>query len=237
MLKDVIPPEILPSKEKLIDLLISIKRSCRNDNPYRNFEHGFVSCHLFYCIIKKNAHRFTQYEIFGTMLGLLGHVVDNRVVDSKFIRRTNDPLVHLYADGLGEKHNSIFLLNIIVDLYHLFDHLQSNEKKLIMDQMERSIFITINNKIISRFNRINFLVSKNAFHWSNEEHRELTLNSIIHLADNYMAVKPYISAKRWLELLHQEKINEVRNGIYNGSLQTEVEGIYLPIDLRINKVN
>lgn len=211
MFKDIIQPEILPPQEKLIDTILAIKKACRNDNPYKNFEHGFISCHLFYCIIKKNRNRFTQYEIFGSMLGVLGHVIDNRNIHCRYLRRINDPLIGLYGDAFGEQHNAFFIMKLIIDLYQLLDHLRMDEIKKVMDEIQRTIFVASGSKTFSRFNRLQFIISKNTYHWSNDEHRQLILNLVSLIAYNYMAMKSYDSAKRFLELLHQEILAEVPN--------------------------
>lgn len=207
MLEDLIDSTMLPRK-KFNETILSIAKACRN-NPYRNFEHSFMASHTLYYILKENPHRFSQLEILGSFIGLLCHTIDNCAMTNRFLKLTNDPLIELYGNIECEKHHAMFLTQTITDHYHSFDHLSSEQYKNIMKIIETTILTTINYKTLHNFGKIKFLLSNDLFNWNNIKHKELVRILIIQSADRYIFTKSYESAKRYLNLIHEERQNEV----------------------------
>lgn len=207
MLEDLVDSTILPRK-KLNETIVSIAKACR-DNPYRNFEHSFMASHAFYYIQKQNPARFSQLEILGSFIGILGHTIDNCVMSNRFLKLTNDPLIELYGDIQCEKHHAIFLIQSITDLYHSFDHLSSEQYKNIMEIIQTTILTTIGYRTLHSFNKLKVLLTNNSFYWNNIKHKELVRILVVHSSDQYIFIKSYESAKRYVHLIHNERQNEV----------------------------
>jgi len=179
-----------------------------NDVPYHNWTHACdVTQYIFFQILTANLQSiYSNIEIFALIMTGICHDANHHGLNNIFNVKAETPLGILYKDqSVMEMHHTTVSIQVLSeDETNLFHSLNSADSKLLWGLFIKLVLATDMAKHFEIVKKTNALFDEGKFSITDPEHRVLSMQLLIKMADISNVSRPFNIADKWCDILMQE---------------------------------
>ncbi|ULU13117.1 hypothetical protein L3Y34_015957 [Caenorhabditis briggsae] len=190
--------------DDLIRFVLTVRKNYRRV-AYHNWAHGWSVAHAMFATLVNSPEAFTKLESLALYVSCLCHDLDHRGKNNAYMKSMETPLAAIYSTSVMERHHFNQTITILQqDGHNILKNLDPEEYKETLSLIKHCILATDLALFFSNKAKLNVILDRGEFDFSNREHRLLTQAVMMTGCDLVASAKPWSIQTETVKVIFEE---------------------------------